>query len=157
MELDKERLAKLLSMTSSEHDAEALAAIRKANEHLRLHRKSWSEALGVEPVVEPPRSSGYRPEMSRPPPHPSAYPPAAPEPPPGYQRLRYYRDGLRHEPFLPRLLGFPYWLLIEIVAVVFPNAYINTRGTFIALVFALGMILGIATWIWLGYYLVFVA
>jgi hypothetical protein len=153
VELDKDRLAKLLSMTSSDHDAEALAAIRKANEFLRLHRKSWSEVLGTEPVIEPPP---YRPEMSRPPPHPAAYRPAAPEPPPGYQRLRYYRDGLRHEPFLPRLLGFPYWFLIEMVAVVFPNAYVNTRGTFIALVFTLGMILGIASWISLGYYLVFV-
>jgi hypothetical protein len=150
VEFDKERLTKLLSMTSSDHDAEALAAIRKANDFLRLHRKSWADVLGTsEPVVEPPRPQPVRAETS--------WPPQPPEPPPGFQRLRYYRDALRHEPFLPRLLGFPYWFLIEIVAVVFPNVYLNTRGGFIALVFALGMILGIAGWISLGYYLLFVA
>ena len=47
MELDKERLAKLLNMTGSDHDAEALAAARKANEFLRQHRKSWRDVLGL--------------------------------------------------------------------------------------------------------------
>jgi hypothetical protein len=164
VELDKERLAKLLSMTSSDHDAEALAAIRKANELLRLNKKSWSDVLGSDaPAIEPPRPappSSTRPPAarsspSRPPPY--GPPPRTAEPPLGYQRLNYYRDALRHEPFLPRLLGFPFWLVIELVAIVFPNILVNTRGRFIALIFALGMLAGIAGWISLGYYLLFVA
>ena len=148
MALDKDRLAKLLSMTSSDHDAEALAAIRKANDLLRLNRKTWFDVLDTSiPALEPPRAEAprYAPRPSGPPP-----------PPPGYQPLRDYRDALRREPFLPRLLGFPFWLLIEIVAFAFPRKLLNTRGSFIAVVFALGMLTGIAAWIWLGYYLLFV-
>ncbi len=151
MELDKERLAKLLSMTGSEHDAEALAAIRKANELLRLNKKSWAEVLGDPPPVVAPRA-----EVPRYAAYPSATPAGPPEPPPGYQRLRDYRNALRREPFLPRLLGFPFWLLIELLAFAFPRKLLNTRGNFIATVFAIGMLAGIASWIWLGYYLVFV-
>jgi hypothetical protein len=159
VDLDKERLAKLLNMTGSDHDAEALAAVRKANEILRLHRKSWRDVLGVsapppEPqrAPEPPRT-GARPRTGAPRP---TMRPRPPEPPPGHQRLRYYRDALRHEPLLPRLLGFPFWLLVELAALAVPNSIINARGQFIAIVFAFGMILGIAGWIWLGYYLLFV-
>lgn len=149
MEFDKERLAKLLSMTSSDHDAEALAAIRKANALLRLSRKSWADVLGTgTPALEP-----LRPEAPRYAPRP----PSPPELPPGFQRLRDYRNALRHEPFLPRLLGFPFWLLIELAALVFPRALLNTRGSFIAIFFALGMLAGIGGWIWLGYYLLFMA
>lgn len=149
VELDKDRLAKLLSMTSSEHDAEALAAIRKANDLLRINRKTWFDVLSTAaPVLEPPRSEAPR----------YAPRPAGPPPPPaGYQRLRDYRDALRREPFLPRLLGFPFWLLIEAVAFIFPRAQLNTRGSFIAVIFALGMLGGIGFWVWLGYYLLFVA
>jgi hypothetical protein len=159
VELDKERLAKLLSMTGSDHDAEALAAIRKANELLRLNKKSWSDVLGPDaPAIEPARpapSSPVRPPAARSSPYGPM--PRAPEPPPGYQRLKFYRDALRHEPFLPRLLGFPFWLVIELMAIVFPNIFVNTRGRFIALIFALGMLAGIGGWISLGYYLLFVA
>jgi hypothetical protein len=147
-ELDKERLAKLLSMTSSDHDAEALAAIRKANDLLRLNRKTWFDVLDTSiPALEPPR-----PEAPRYAPRPSGPPPPAP----GYQPLRDYRDALRREPFLPRLLGFPFWLLIEIVAFALPRKLLNTRSSLIAVVFAVGMLAGIAAWIWLGYYLLFV-
>lgn len=170
MELDKERLAKLLNMTGSDHDAEALAAARKANEFLRQHRKSWRDVLGLNaPPPEPqrppeapnkagaPRAAGAaratRTSRST---AGSAAPPRPPEPPPGHQRLRFYRDALRHEPLLPRLLGFPFWFLVELLALSFPNSVINTRGAFISAVFTLGMLLGFAAWIFLGYYLVFV-
>ena len=157
MELDKERLAKLLNMTGSDHDAEALAAVRKANEFLRLHRKSWRDVLGLTaPPPEPQRPPATtRPGAPRYTTGP-AKAPRPPEPPPGHQRLRYYRDALRHEPLLPRLLGFPFWFLVELLALAFPNSIINTRGRFISIVFALGMLFGIAGWIWLGYYLLFV-
>ena len=152
MELDKDRLAKLLSMTGSDHDAEALAAIRKANELLRLKKKSWAEVLSDPPPVVAPRV-----EVPRYAARPGPIPAGPPEPPPGHQRLRDYRNALRREPFLPRLLGFPFWLLIELLAVAFPRKLLNTRGNFIATVFALGMLLGIGSWIWLGYYLIIAA
>ena len=38
---DRERLVKLLNMTHSASDGEALAAIRKCNELLRQHKLSW--------------------------------------------------------------------------------------------------------------------
>ena len=153
MELDKERLAKLLSMTGSDHDAEALAAARKANEFLRQHRKSWRDVLDLDAPPPEKQQPSNAPRTATP---RSATPPRPPEPPPGHQRLRYYRDALRHEPFLPRLLGFPFWLCVELLALAFPNSIINTRGRFISFVFAAGMLLGIAGWVWLGYYLVFV-
>lgn len=153
MELDKERLAKLLSMTGSDHDAEALAAARKANDFLRLHRTSWRDVLGLD---APPPEKQQPPEAPRAAAPRPPIPPRSPEPPPGHQRLRYYRDALRHEPLLPRLLGFPFWFFVELLALVFPNSIINTRGRFISFVFAAGMLLGIAGWVWLGYYLVFV-
>ena len=154
MALDKDRLAKLLSMTGSDHEAEALAAMRKANELLRLHKKSWADVLSDPPPVTAPRAEVPR-YTSRPAPPP--VPTGAPEPPSGYQPLRDYRNALRREPFLPRLLGFPFWLLIEILAFTFPRKLLNTRGNFIATVFAIGMLLGIVSWIWLGYYLIIAA
>ncbi|MBS0541591.1 MAG: hypothetical protein JSR47_22690 [Proteobacteria bacterium] len=147
MDLDKDRLAKLLSMTGSDHDAEALAAIRKANDLLRVHRKSWSDVLGLsQPPIEPPPSqpsTSWQVDRRQ----------APPQQRPGYQRLRDYRDDLRQQPFLPRLLGFPFWLFVELLALILPRKQLNTRGRFIAIVFALGMLLGIGAWIWLGYYL----
>lgn len=144
MDLDKDRLAKLLSMTASDHDAEALAAIRKANDLLRVHRKSWHDALGLSrPPIEPPPAqptTSWQVDRRREPPQR-----------PGYQRVRDYRNDLRREPFLPRLLGFPFWLFVELLALVIPNKHLNTRGRFIAIVFLLGMLAGIAAWIWLGY------
>jgi hypothetical protein len=53
-------------------------------------------------------------------------------------------------------LGFPFWFFVELLALTFPNSIINTRGRFISFVFTAGMLLGIAGWVWLGYYLVFV-
>jgi hypothetical protein len=42
---DRERLVKLLGMTHSTNDGEALAAIRKCNELLRQHKSSWNELV----------------------------------------------------------------------------------------------------------------
>ena len=43
------KVAKLLALSQSENDAEALAATRKANKLLRSLGFGWPEALGVEP------------------------------------------------------------------------------------------------------------
>ncbi len=59
MPLDKDRLIKLLNMTMSQHDAEALSAIRKSNELLVLNHTSWSDLLSE------PSSPGVRPGHDR--------------------------------------------------------------------------------------------
>ena len=46
MSLDRERLAKLLGMTGSSFDAEALSAARRANELVREAELTWHEVLG---------------------------------------------------------------------------------------------------------------
>ena len=45
MPLDRERLAKVLSLTQSSSDGEALAAIRKANEIIKGENLTWDEVL----------------------------------------------------------------------------------------------------------------
>lgn len=46
--LDRTRLAKLLALTGSDNDAEALAAIRKANEMVRGQNLTWAEVVTVD-------------------------------------------------------------------------------------------------------------
>jgi len=60
MERDRERLLKFLNMTTSEHDAEVMTSIRKANELLRLHKLTWAEFL------RPPPEESAHPERKRP-------------------------------------------------------------------------------------------
>lgn len=161
MELDKERLLKLLNMTGSEHDGEALAAIRKSNELLRQSRTNWADALGLSrPAAPPPEptqparaTSTVRSEPRR----PAAQAPYRPSPPPGYMPAREYRNSFRREPVLPRLLGFPFWILVEFLGATIPRRNLNTRGRLIAFAFALSMVLGILSWVALGYYLLFEA
>lgn len=43
--LDRERLAKILALTTSDHDGEALSAIRKANEIIKGEKLTWDEVL----------------------------------------------------------------------------------------------------------------
>lgn len=64
---DRERLSKILGMTGSAHDGEALAALRAANELLARHRVTWADVVMPSPAtlrVVAPASSyppGYRP------------------------------------------------------------------------------------------------
>jgi hypothetical protein len=55
MRLDREQLIKLLNLTGSEYDAEALSAIRRSNVLLRRHRTTWAELLAPsrEPLQTP--------------------------------------------------------------------------------------------------------
>lgn len=46
--LDRTRLAKVLALTTSTNDAEALAAIRKANDIISGEKMQWSEVLAVD-------------------------------------------------------------------------------------------------------------
>jgi hypothetical protein len=43
--LDRERLAKVLQLTTSTNDSEALAAIRKANDIVKGEGLTWDEVL----------------------------------------------------------------------------------------------------------------
>lgn len=45
MPLDKARLAKVLALTQSDNDSEALAAIRKANDIVRGAELTWEDVL----------------------------------------------------------------------------------------------------------------
>jgi hypothetical protein len=44
--MDKDRLAKLLSLSQSDNDAESLSAIRKANSMLKKEGLTWQQVLG---------------------------------------------------------------------------------------------------------------
>jgi hypothetical protein len=151
LELDRDRLAKLLNLTGSDHDAEALAAIRKANELLRQSSANWEDALGLSsPPADPTPAAANRPKHASPPPRQS--PPARP---PGYQLTASYRDAFRREPLIPRLLAFPFWIAIELLAAIRPDKWIDTRGRVLTTVFTLSMMAGIAAWIGLGYAIIF--
>ncbi len=142
MEVDRTLLAKLLSMTDSPHDAEALAAIRKANQLLRIQATTWSDVL---------QTSG--PEA----PAPVAFDagPTPAELPPGYQRAAQYRDVFLSESIILRLLAFPFWIFVEILAGIDPGMPLDTRGKPLSLVFALCMLLSVAVWLTAACYLVF--
>ena len=142
MEIDRALLAKLLSMTDSQHDAEALAAIRKANQLLRFQAATWSDVLGT-PRLGPPGFAA------------SGAEPAPDDLPPGHQRAAQYREAFRRETMVLRLLAFPFWIFVEVMATAAPEMPLNTRGKPLSLVFALCMLLSVAAWIGVGYYLVF--
>jgi hypothetical protein len=154
VEFDKDRLAKLLNLTESEHDGEALVAIRKANDLLRQYGTNWSAALGLSEPAE--RSPPSDPAAGR-----SAHAATAPQPRRpaemrrGHLPARAYRNAFRREPMLPRLLGFPFWIVVELLALVMPDTLLDTRGPILTMIFTLSMTLGIAAWIGLGYYVLF--
>ena len=142
MEIDRTLLAKLLSMTDSTHDAEALAAIRKANQLLDFQAATWSDVLQT-PEFETPRLAA--PDVK----------PAPEELPPGHQRAAQYCDAFRREALALRLLAFPFWIFIELLAAFAPEMLLNTRGRTLSLVFALCMVLSAAVWVGVGGYLLF--
>lgn len=47
MTLDRDQLIRLLNLTESEYDAEALNAVRGANALLRQHRAMWAVLLAL--------------------------------------------------------------------------------------------------------------
>lgn len=54
---DRDRLVKLLSMTHSASDGEALAAIRKCNDLLRQRKLSWNDVVGEQRSSQPQRTA----------------------------------------------------------------------------------------------------
>lgn len=149
MELDKDRLAKLLNLTGSAHDAEALAAIRKANQLLRLSKTNWSAVLGLAPSGnETARPEAQKSDRPSPPPEPRS---ARESPPAGHISAYAYRDAFRREPLLARLLGFPFWVLVEMLALVAPDRFLDVRGRWLTTLFTLSVMLGLLGWVVLGY------
>jgi hypothetical protein len=142
VEIDRTLLLKLLSMTDSQHDAEALAAVRKANQLLRSQEATWSDVLQTS-AFEAPRLAA--PDVR----------PAPADLPPGHQRAAQYCDAFRREAMALRLLAFPFWIFVELLAAVAPEMILNTRGRTLSVVFALCMLLSVAVWIGVGCYLVF--
>jgi hypothetical protein len=75
MTLDRDQLVKLLNLTSSKYDAEALNAIRHADALLRKHRATWADLLALpqESAKTPqPESAQAQQQQPRPRPESSA-------------------------------------------------------------------------------------
>jgi hypothetical protein len=161
--IDTALLAKLLSMTDSQHDAEALAAIRKANQLLRSQAVTWSDVLEQRAPGELP-SEQQRAEQHRDTFHREEqegtwsdgldqY--ASDELPLGHQRAEQYRDAFRREAIALRLLAFPFWIFVELLAAVAPEKPLDTHGRPLTFVFAFCMVLSVVTWIAVGCTLAF--
>jgi len=63
MTLDRAQLIKLLNLTGSEYDAEALNAIRRSNALLRKHRTTWADLLAL--AQEPAKARRPEPMQAR--------------------------------------------------------------------------------------------
>ncbi len=152
MTIDKVRLVRLLRMTESDQDAEALTAIRKGNELLRAHGMNWAD------IVDP-------------------LPPRNPAPPPlphvrvqpstystdrtyahqmGFQRSDMIRGAVRRE-FPITLAFFPVWIAVELMAILFPNTYWNKNGKPVVATFWSLCGLGLLSWLGAGAYLLSIA
>lgn len=134
MDLDKARLAKLLKPAGNDHNGEALNAIREVDDLLRQ-----SGANGDAPVER-------RQPMIQ-----EAASATASSGPSVHRLIRDYRNILRREPLLPRLLAFPFWIGIEILALLSPRKSLDSRSTLLSATFILSMMLGILAWIAAGY------
>jgi len=73
--LDRDRLAKILAMTTSENDGEALSAVRRANKIIKDAGLAWTDVLAQQSVVTinigkrnpPPGAFGLEPDDWKPP------------------------------------------------------------------------------------------
>lgn len=99
---DRERLIKLLSLSGSPHDGEALAAIRKANGLLTANNTTWSEVIAQPEELEAAQSSPW-PEGDDDKPMAS----------PSLDRSKLIRQQIRRVPFLVRIALAPIWLTAE--------------------------------------------
>ena len=119
-ELDRDRLIKLLNMTTSNHDPEALVAIRLSNDLLHQHRMSWSDIVGHRDESASPGLPGQTQSRTQ---HAEAS--ATDDTPtvrtnPKANRAHAARDALKARiktvPIWLRLLFFPLWAGAEVVA-----------------------------------------
>lgn len=103
--LDKGRLIKLLNLTASDTDGEALGAIRRANAALRKAKTSWEEVVnsGQEPEAEAPLDFTFDPALRE-------HSPTVMRPP---DPKEVARARVRSVPVLVRLAFFPVWATAE--------------------------------------------
>jgi hypothetical protein len=137
--IDRERLIRLLRMTESDRDAEALIAIRKSNEMLRTNGMSWSD------VIDPPA-------MARP--HEACPADRLPMSRPGYERSDDIRRSIRRE-FPITLAFFPLWIAAELMAIFYPDTYWNKNGKRVVATFWSLCWLGLLSWLGAGTWLLF--
>jgi hypothetical protein len=89
MTLNRDQLIKLLNLTGSEYDAEALNAIRRANALLRQHRATWADLLA--PPQEP--AKGRQPEPTQ---AQHQRPRPGPTGPDAFEAKRIWEPKVRH-------------------------------------------------------------
>lgn len=139
MTIDRERLIRLLRMTESDQDAEALIAIRKANNLLRANGMGWSDVIGQPAPAEPqPVVSTEWSDVSR----------------EGYERSDGIRRSIRRE-FPITLAFFPLWIAAELMAIFYPNTYWNRNGKRVVMAFWSLCWLGLLSWLGAGTWLLF--
>ena len=138
MTIDRERLIRLLRMTESDRDAEALIAIRKTNAMLKASGASWSDVIDLPAPAEPQAAS---PDWS--------YASLA-----GYERSDGIRRSVRRE-FPIMLAFFPLWIAAELMAIFYPNTYWNRNGRRVVVAFWSLCWLGLLSWLGAGTWLLF--
>ena len=138
MTIDRERLIRLLRMTESDRDAEALIAIRKTNAMLKANGASWSDVIDLSAPAEPHAASTDW-----------SYASLA-----GYERSDRIRRSVRRE-FPIMLAFFPLWIAAELMAIFYPNTYWNKNGKRVVVAFWSLCWLGLLSWLGAGTWLLF--
>jgi hypothetical protein len=136
--IDRERLIRLLRMTESDRDAEALIAIRKTNAMLKANGASWSDVIDL-PTPAAPRAASTD----------WSYASLA-----GYERSDGIRRSVRRE-FPIMLAFFPLWIAAELMAIFYPNTYWNKNGKRVVVAFWSLCWLGLVSWLGAGTWLLF--
>jgi hypothetical protein len=136
--IDRERLIRLLRMTESDRDAEALIAIRKTNAMLKANGASWSDVIDGPTPTEPRAASTDW-----------SYASLA-----GYERSDGIRRSVRRE-FPIMLAFFPLWIATELMAIFYPNTYWNKNGKRVVVAFWSLCWLGLLSWLGAGTWLLF--
>ena len=138
MTIDRERLIRLLRMTESDRDAEALIAIRKTNAMLKANGASWSDVIDLPAPAAPQAASTDW-----------SYASLA-----GYERSDGIRRSVRRE-FPIMLAFFPLWIAAELMAIFYPNTYWNRNGKRVVVAFWSLCWLGLLSWLGAGTWLRF--
>jgi hypothetical protein len=129
-ERERERFVKLLGLTRSSNDGEALAALRKCNDVLTQHRLSWADVVAGRCARQGHRDVDLLDEIDRFVNTRRRNDQASPsrtfadsirreayfERTSRQQRMMAARLGIRKIPLLVRLLFFPLWATAEIFA-----------------------------------------
>jgi len=136
--IDRERLIRLLRMTESDRDAEALIAIRKSNEMLRAKGATWADVIDLPASAEPACPTTEWSDVSW----------------AGYERSDGIRRSIRRE-FPITLAFFPLWIAAELLAIFYPNTYWNKNGKRIIVAGWSLCWLGLLSWLGAGTWLLF--